>query len=1071
MKKIDIGKLTDFTNFSNANDGITIYKKEKIKMTHYEFIKDGVCLFFEVLSTRNITHISKISVNKDNELIDISCSCTYRNSKSDICKHLSASYIYFLNKLTSLDNNCSYDFSSLGNISSSLSNNFLRDNFNYRLYFSIVINNSNDVKLRLGIILNKTYWISNLWDFLNCIYEKVPYKINKSISLNLSEDNFENTQKLFIEKLLCIHSLINLNALIKENVFSNEFLILNRRLLDDVLKIIEKDVFSIEFRNENFDECKIINEDLNISPLISSDSNKNIILSIELEGILNIFENSPYFYFKGNIYKVSDSMIENYKCLKNLISTNNTSYFKINEENKSSFLNKTLPELSKHFNLEIHENLSDIIKIEHCVTKFYIDKTPNDIIVLKVVFNYGGQNINPLDDSISNNSILRDYQTENSILNSLNNICECKSSIYFLIKSPNKIVEFKEEGIKTLRELGEIYYTKNFQKYKIISSSSYKTSFSMGLDNLLNISFSFDGITNEELYLAIKNIRKGEKYLKLKGKGILNLDNTYLNQINDILIDLDINEDQLKEDSLKLNKFYALYLNSTYSNKFENTGELNIDSNFIEMTNKILNLEVKDLNPPKNLIANLRAYQLEGFKWLRTLKECNLSGILADEMGLGKTLQTIAFLQKEYENKSLNTSIIICPKSLIYNWSEEIRKFAPDLKVLIFNGNKNIRLRLMKEFKNYDVILTSYGIVQKDIDDLKDECFNICIIDEAQNIKNKTSKNTISLRKLNVNYKFALTGTPIENSIDELWSIFNFLMPGYLHSYVKFKSLYESSDEDSSTLIENLRKKISPFILRRLKQNVLTELPPKIESKIMVELNDEQKKLYYSYVEKFKNEFDTNSNLQNEQNLKFKMLSALTRLRQICCEPKVIMENYYHGSSKIDALMEIIDDNIKSNKKIIVFSNFTSVLEIIKNILIENKIKYKYLDGSTPSKERIDIVNDFNKNDSNVFLISLKAGGFGLNITSAETVVHFDPWWNNAVENQATDRAHRIGQKNTIHVIKLITKGTIEEKIFEIQNKKSIMINSIIKDNELAYNSISKMSIEQLKSLFLTYGL
>ena len=1060
MKKIDIGKLTDFTNFSNANDGIAIYKKDKIKMTHYEFIKDGVCLWFEVLSTRNITHISKISVNNDKQLIDVSCSCTYRNSKSDICKHLSASYIYFLNELTNLNNNCSYDFSSLKNISSSISDNFLR-----------VINNTNDVKLRLGIILNKTYWINNLWDFLNSIYEKIPYKINKSNSINLSEENFENTHKLFIEKLLCIYSLINLNALIKENVFSNEFLILNKRFLNDILKIIDDDVFSIEFRNENFDECKIINKDLNLSPIISSDSDKNIILSIELDGILNIFENSPYFYFNGNIYKVSNSMIENYNCLKNLITINNTSYFKINEENKSSFLNKTLPELSKHFNLEIHENLSDIIKIEHCVTKFYIDKTQNDIIVLKVVFNYGEQNINPLDDSISNNSILRDYKTENSILNSLNNICECKSSIYFLIKSPNKIVEFKESGIKKLRELGEIYYTKNFQKYKIISSSSYKTSFNIGIDNFLNISFSFDGITNDELYLAIRNIRKGEKYLKLKGKGILNLDNIYLNQINHILIDLDINETQLKEDSLKLNKFYALYLNSTYSSEFENIGELNIDSNFLAMTNKILNLEIKDLNPPKNLIANLRAYQLEGFKWLRTLKECNLSGILADEMGLGKTLQTIAFLQKEYENKSLNTSIIICPKSLIYNWSEEIKKFAPDLKVLIFNGTKSVRLKLMKEFKNYDIILTSYGIVQKDIDDLKDECFNICIIDEAQNIKNKTSKNTISLRKLNVNYKFALTGTPIENSIDELWSIFNFLMPGYLHSYVKFKSLYESSEGDSTTPIENLRKKISPFILRRLKQNVLMELPPKIESKIMVELNDEQKKIYYSYIEKFKDEFNYDSDLQNENNLKFKMLSALTRLRQICCEPKVIMEDYSHGSSKIDALMEIIDDNIRSNKKIIVFSNFTSVLEIIKNILIENKIKYKYLDGSTPSKERIDIVNDFNKNDYNVFLISLKAGGFGLNITSAETVIHFDPWWNNAVENQATDRAHRIGQKNTIHVIKLITKGTIEEKIFEIQNRKSLMINSIIKDNDLAYNSISKMSIEQLKSLFLTDGL
>lgn len=1065
MKKIDIGKLTDFTNFSNANDGITIYKKEKIEITHYEFIKNGICLWFKVLSTRNITHTSKISINKDKDLIDLSCSCTYRNSKSDICKHLSASYIYFLNELENLNDNYSYDFSSLENIPSSISTNFLKDKLNYKLCFCIVINDTNDIKLKLGLILNKIYWISNILDFLNCIQKGIPYKITKSNSINLTEENFNGNHRLFIEKLLYICSLINLNALIEENVFLNEYLILNNIFLKDILNIIENDTFFIEFKNETFEECKVINEDLNICPLISSDDEKNIILSIELGDILNIFKDSPYFYSNKNIYIVSQSLVENYNRLKTLILSNNTSYFKINKENKNYFLNKTLPELSKYFNLKIDDTLNDIIKIENCKTKFYIDKAPNDIIILKVIFNYGEHNINPLDTSVFNNSVLRDYKTENNVLNSLNNICESKNSLYYLIKSPDKIVEFKENGIKCLRELGEIYYTKNFQKYKIISSSTYKTSFNMGIDNLLNISFSFDGITNDELYLAIKNIRKGEKYLKLKGKGILNLDNIYLNQINDILIDLDINEIELKDDSLKLNKFYALYLNSNYSHEFENVGELNIDSKFLEMTNKILNLEIEDLTPPKNLIANLRSYQLEGFKWLKTLKECNLSGILADEMGLGKTLQAIAFLQKEYENKSLGTSIIICPKSLIYNWYEEIKKFAPNLKVLIFNGNKNIRLKLMKEFIDYDLILTSYGIIQKDIDDLKNEHFNICIIDEAQNIKNKTSKNTISLKKLNVGYKFALTGTPIENSIDELWSIFNFLMPGYLHSYAKFKSLYEFQINDS-TSIQNLRKKISPFILRRLKQNVLTELPPKIESKIMVELNDEQKKLYYSYIEKFKNEFNDPSNIQNESNLKFKMLSALTRLRQICCEPKVIMDDYTHGSSKIDALVDILDDNIKSNKKIIVFSNFTSVLEIIKNILIEKEIKYKYLDGSTPSKERIDIVNDFNRNDYNVFLISLKAGGFGLNITSAETVVHFDPWWNNAVENQATDRAHRIGQKNTIHVIKLITKGTIEEKIFEIQNRKSIMINSIIKDDELAYNSISKMSIEELKYLF-----
>src|SRR5699024_7631686 len=240
-------------------------------------------------------------------------------------------------------------------------------------------------------------------------------------------------------------------------------------------------------------------------------------------------------------------------------------------------------------------------------------------------------------------------------------------------------------------------------------------------------------------------------------------------------------------------------------------------------------------------------------------------------------------------------------------------------------------------------------IVQKDIDILKTKNFNICVIDEAQNIKNKTSKNTLSLKELNVNYKFALTGTPIENSIDELWSIFDFLMPGYLHSYSKFKSNYESSTDNS-----NLSKKISPFILRRLKKNVLTELPPKIETKIMIDLNDEQKKLYYSYIEKFKTEFESQENIINNKNLKFKMLSALIRLRQICCEPKVIIDDYSHGSSKIDTLMEIVEDNIKNHKKIIIFSNFTSVLNIIKSILIKRNIKYSYLDGSIPSKERID---------------------------------------------------------------------------------------------------------------------
>lgn len=1063
MIKIDIGKINDFSNFNNANDGITLYKKNKIELIYHEFIKNGISLWFNIISTRNITHKTKISINENNIITNFSCSCTYKNTKNDNCKHIVASYIFFINNIKdSMKPTSDYNFSYLDNIDNSFKNNNLENKISYKLSYCINIISKNNVKLEISIISNKIYQILDITYFLNCIINSTPYKITKNNNMKLSEENFIDEDSLFINELLTIYSLTNINESIKNDIFSNQYIILNERLLHIFLKIINTNSFTIKFKDKKFENSKQITEDLDISPVISTDNENNIILSLNISNIINLFDNSPYFYFNGNIYKVSKNFIENFNCLKDLILNNNTSYFKINENKKNLFLNKTLPKFSKHFNLKISDDLNENIKIEKCNPKFYIDKTVNDIIIIKVLFNYKDLNINPLDTTLLNTSILRDYKTENKILITLNNLCEYENSLYYFIKSPEKIINFKENGIYILKDLGEIYYTKNFKKYKIISSSSYKTSFKIGINNFLNISFSFDGITNEELYSAIKNIRRGEKYLKLKDKGILNLDNDYLKEINNVLYDLNIDEKQLQQNELSIDKFHAFYLNDSYAENFKSIGELNKNNDFLKIINGISNFKNIDLSPPKNLNANLRTYQLDGFKWLKTLKEYNLSGILADEMGLGKTLQTIAFLQKEYENNSLKNSIIICPKSLIYNWFEEIKKFTPNLKVMIFNGNKNIRTKLVDEFHKYDIILTSYGIVQKDIDILKTKNFNICVIDEAQNIKNKTSKNTLSLKELNVNYKFALTGTPIENSIDELWSIFDFLMPGYLHSYSKFKSNYESSTDNS-----NLSKKISPFILRRLKKNVLTELPPKIETKIMIDLNDEQKKLYYSYIEKFKTEFESQENIINNKNLKFKMLSALTRLRQICCEPKVIIDDYSHGSSKIDTLMEIVEDNIKNHKKIIIFSNFTSVLNIIKSILIKRNIKYSYLDGSIPSKERIDIVNNFNKNDYNVFLISLKAGGFGLNITSAETVIHFDPWWNNAVENQATDRAHRIGQKNTIHVIKLITKGTIEEKIFEIQERKTNLINSIIKDNEFESNSISKMSVDELKNLFL----
>lgn len=807
MKKIDIGKITEFSNFNNGNDGITLYKKNKLNMQYYEFTKDGVHVGFDVPSMRNITYTTRIYIVNNTVLNEFYCSCTYRNTKNDVCKHIVASYIFFLNELKdNIKPTLIYDFSQLDKLTTLNEKDILNnaDTDYFKVDYFLYLNDIDNILLEIKLISNKTYSISNISEFLNSILSSSPYPINKNTSLNISINSFNEKDRAFLSKLLTIYSLIKINAIIVDNIFFNQYIKLNYYLFENLVDSLDENNLHIKFKHTLFDCCKIIKDDLDISPIISTDNNNNITLSLKTLNIIELFSGKHYFYHDGSIFNTSSSFIKTYNCIKKLVLDNNTSYFTINDDNKNVFLNQIIPKLSLNFNLKISESLSNIISIEECKCKFYIDKVSNDIVIIKVVFRYGNLDINPLDINSLNISILRDYGVENKVLTSLNKLTEYKNSIYYVIKSPDKIIDFKENGISILKNLGEVYYTKKFKQYKLIHSSSYKTSFSIGLNNLLNISFSFDGITNEELYSAIKNIRKGSKYLKLKDKGILNLDNDYLKEINSILKDLNIDEKELKNDSLNIDKYYAFYINDAYSNNFKSIGELNKSENFLKITDDLSNISNIDLSPPKNLNASLRNYQLEGFKWIKTLKEYNLSGILADEMGLGKTLQTIAFLQKEYENNSLGNAIIICPKSLIYNWFDEIKKFAPELKVLIFNGNKNIRSKLLDEFQNYDIILTSYGIIQKDIDVLKLKNFNICIIDEAQNIKNKSSKNTISLKELNVNYKFALTGTPIENSIEELWSIFNFLMPGYLYSYSKFRSIYGDQENYSSS---NLNKK------------------------------------------------------------------------------------------------------------------------------------------------------------------------------------------------------------------------------------------------------------------------
>lgn len=411
--------------------------------------------------------------------------------------------------------------------------------------------------------------------------------------------------------------------------------------------------------------------------------------------------------------------------------------------------------------------------------------------------------------------------------------------------------------------------------------------------------------------------------------------------------------------------------------------------------------------------------------------------------------------------------MVICPSSLTLNWQNEATKFAKELKTLVIRGSLQERKRQIKNLGNYDLVITSYDLLKRDIELYKqsDYTFRFIIADEAQYLKNSNTQNAKSIKRIKADTRYALTGTPIENSLAELWSIFDFIMPGYLFGYKKFKNIYETpivKENDENTL-EKLKMLIEPFVLRRNKKEVLTELPEKTVTILNNEMTEEQRNIYISYLANAKQELLEQIEVNGYQSSRMQILAALTRLRQICCHPSLFINNYNSGSSKLEQCMEIIQEATNAGHKILLFSGYTSMFEFIERELKLRNIRYFKLTGSTKVDERIRLVEEFNKNpEIKVFLISLKAGGTGLNLTGADMVIHYDPWWNVSTENQATDRAYRIGQENNVQVYKLITKNSIEEKIYELQQRKAKLADSMLDTKTTFINKLSKEDIMEL---------
>ena len=762
-----------------------------------------------------------------------------------------------------------------------------------------------------------------------------------------------------------------------------------------------------------------------------------------------------YVISNGDFYEVPSKVAR----LKNVMSQNGLKELEFKEKSLEKFNKGILKEVKD--NIKLDTSVKDKIIIADKPTgKLYFD-FHYDKIVCDIKLTYKHTEINYFENTPD---ILRDTEYENEILDTLNYYHFTIESNQIYLNDIDLIGEFLEENLNNFTEKYDVYTSQKLKNTRIQKDVNISSTFTIGKDNIMKYEFQLDNISNDELVNILEEIKKKKKYYKLKNGDLIDLEeNEKLKELDNLIDNINIDKKSIKKGNCEIPKYRAIYLDSL-KNKYSIVKTNNLFDELINKFNTYKNAKLSLNNKDKKI---LRDYQITGVKWLYNIYKCGFGSILADEMGLGKSIQLIYFI-KEVLKENIDAKIlIIAPTSLIYNWENEFDKFGSELNYQVVAGPRAKRKEILTNLNNTNIIITTYGLIREDKDIYKGINFEVIAIDEAQNIKNDKAQMTKIIKSLKSNAKFALTGTPLENSVTELWSIFDFIMPGYLANLESFHSKYniKDIDEENLKILDTLKQQITPFILRRKKKDVIKELPDKIENNIYLELTKEQKKLYAAELEKTQRELEEMIGSEGFNKSRFKILQLLTKLRQICIDPSIIYENYHGGATKIIELIPIIKEIIENGHKILLFSTYKTAIDILNRELTNNDISSYVIDGSVSSKKRIELVNKFNNDNTNVFLITLKAGGTGLNLTSADVVIHLDLWWNPQAENQATDRAHRIGQKNIVEVIKLICKGTIEEKILDLQKKKKVLSDTLIEGEDRDTAVISKLSEKDIKEL------
>lgn len=709
--------------------------------------------------------------------------------------------------------------------------------------------------------------------------------------------------------------------------------------------------------------------------------------------------------------------------------------------------------------VEIVPELEKQLVKKPLIARLYLDRDGKDVVA-RTSFHYGEREIDPFDEAPppevvarGEKLLLRDAAAERQVLDALGGagFYVGKGRVY--LTGQDAIYDFVSEGVQRLQNLCEVYLSRDFRRMtprKPLLRGQMRMK-----GGQLELKFTEDGEPAGEILGIMEALAKRRKYFRLKDGSFLDLTgmDDWQSAADSIYEAAMAEGVEAAGDTIALQAYRACYLQGLLES-------CRLPVSMDASVRQTIDALTQPAEEPVHLAhgLSLRPYQQRGYEWLHTLDRLHMGGILADDMGLGKTVQVIALL-KACRAKD-EVSLVVAPTSLTYNWLSEIGRFAPELSVMVLSGSgaqRASQIRHVREARDVDVLITSYPLIRRDIDQMKDIAFCFAILDEAQHIKNAGSVGAMAVKQLQARTRFALTGTPMENNAGELWSIFDFVLPGYLLSYNAFIRRYQDGQD-----AEDLRRKIRPFLMRRLKKDVLTELPDKIETLLTAQMTPEQGKVYQSAMVRLRERVE---HVMAEKGLgrgRTEVLAAITELRQICCHPGLVLEDYAGSSGKLEMLLDILPGAMAAGRRVLLFSQFTSMLKILRRHLESEGYETMYLDGETPSAKRLEMTERFNGGQGQIFLISLKAGGTGLNLTGADMVIHYDPWWNPAAEDQATDRAHRIGQTRKVEVIRLVTHGSIEEQVVELGQRKKALFDQLITPGETLVTALTEQDIRAL---------